>query len=168
MKKVNLFAWASIGENGKATGGKKGDQTGREVKVAPYYDFGQNWVIRFRSISRGKIAAEVAKALALNENIGYNQDDRTSLFSQCKKIGWNRKNISLIKLCNCDCSELAVCVVNLAYGYEKLPSTMTTHTLTNIVSTFPKNFKRVDSSIKTKKFKKGDMVGKSGHVIINV
>ena len=34
--------------------------------------------------------------------------------------------------------------------------------------TFPKNFKRADSSIKPKKFKKGDMVGKSGHVIINV
>ena len=31
---VNLFAWASIGENGKATGGKKGDQTKKEVKVA--------------------------------------------------------------------------------------------------------------------------------------
>ena len=27
MNMANLFAWASIGENGKAVGGKKGDQT---------------------------------------------------------------------------------------------------------------------------------------------
>ena len=33
----NFFAWASIGENGRGTGGKKGDQTGKEVKVGKLY-----------------------------------------------------------------------------------------------------------------------------------
>lgn len=168
MVKTNLFACASIGENGKATGGKKGDQTRREVKVAPYYEFGQTWVIRFRSKLRGEIAGKIAKDLTENENIGYNQNDRVSLFMQCRKIGWDKTKIKKISKCNCDCSELAVCVINLAYGKEKLPSTMTTHSLTTITRTFPKNFKRADKSIVTKKFKKGDMVGKSGHVIINV
>ena len=42
----NLFAWASIGENGKATGGKVGDQTGKEVKCGQIYDFGQTRVYR--------------------------------------------------------------------------------------------------------------------------
>ena len=50
----NLFAWASIGENGRGTGGKKGDQTGKEVKVGNYYDFGQNKVIRFKNPLRGR------------------------------------------------------------------------------------------------------------------
>ena len=35
MNKNNLFAWASISENGTVNG-KKGDQTGNEVKVGKY------------------------------------------------------------------------------------------------------------------------------------
>ena len=164
----NLFAWASIGENGKATGGKKGDQTKKEVKVAPYYNFGQTWVIRFRNTRRGKLAGKSAKLLAKNDNIGYNQNDRVSLYSECIRIGWDISRISEIRKCNCDCSELAVCAVNFAYGKAKLLSSHTTHSLPSICNTYKANFKRVDNVLKTKKFKKGDMVGKSGHVIINV
>lgn len=165
---VNLFAWASIGENGKATGGAKGDQTKKEVKVAPYYEFGQTWVIRFRSKSRGIKAGKAAKMIAENDNVGYNQNDRVSLFNECVRIGWDINRIDEIKPCNCDCSELAVCAVNMAYGKVKLNASNTTSTLPGAVKNFPTNFKRADSAIKTKKFKKGDMVGKSGHVIINV
>lgn len=164
----NLFAWASIGENGKATGGKKGNQTGKELKVAPYYEFGQTWVIRFKNTSRGKKAGKVAKLLAENKKIGYNQSDRVSLYSECTKIGWDINRIGEIRKCNCDCSLLAVCAVNFAYGKAKLVSGYTTHNLPNICNQHKTNFKRVDSAIKTKKFKKGDLVGKTGHVIINV
>ena len=165
---TNLFAWASIGENGKATGGKKGDQTGREVKVAGYYDFGQNYVIRFRNSSRGKKAGKAAKEMANNNNIGYNQSDRISLFKECERIDWDINRISEIRPCNCDCSELVVCSVNFAYGKKKLDYYYTTRSLPTICNTFKSNFKRTDSAIKTKKFKKGDMVGKPGHIIINV
>ena len=165
---TNLFAWASIGENGKATGGKKGDQTKKEVKVAPYYNFGQTWVIRFRNKKRGNLAGKSAKLLAQNDNIGYNQNDRVSLYYECIRIHWDISRISEIRKCNCDCSELAVCAINFAYGKKKLHSGYTTHTLPNICNDFKTNFKRIDSALKTKKFKKGDMVGKSGHVIINV
>ena len=165
---VNLFAWASIGENGKATGGKKGDQTKKEVKVAPYYNFGQTWVIRFRNTRRGKLAGKAAKLLAKNDNIGYNQNDRVSLYNECIRIGWDISKISKIRKCNCDCSELAVCAANFAYGKAKLLSSHTTYSLPSICNTYKANFKRVDKVLKTKKFKKGDMVGKSGHVIINV
>ena len=165
---TNLFAWASIGENGKATGGKKGDQTKKEVKVAPYYNFGQTWVIRFRNTRRGKKAGKAAKLLAKNDNIGYNQNDRVSLYNECIRIGWDISKISKIRKCNCDCSELVVCAANFAYGEAKLLSSHTTHSLPSICKTYKANFKRVDKVLKTKKFKKGDMVGKSGHVIINV
>lgn len=165
---TNLFAWASLGENGKVTGGKKGDQTKKEVRVADYYNFGQTWVIRFRSTSRGKKAGIAAKKMALNDNIGYNQADRISLFKECERINWDIEKISQIKPCNCDCSELVVCAVNFAYGKSKLGCGHTTHSLPSICTTYKKNFKRADSAIKSLKFKKGDMVGKSGHVIINV
>ena len=165
---VNLFAWASIGENGKATGGKKGDQTKKEVKVAPYYEFGQTWVIRFRSTSRGKKAGKAAKLLAQNDNVGYAQDDRVSLYNECERINWDIDRINEIRKCNCDCSLLIVCAINFAYGKAKLPSSHTTYSLPSICTKYKTNFKRVDKVLKTKKFKKGDMVGKSGHVIINV
>lgn len=72
----NLFAWASIGSNGKVSGDLAGDQTGKEVKISEYYDFGQKWVIRFWSKKRGQKAASAAKMLARNNNIGYNQRNR--------------------------------------------------------------------------------------------
>ena len=76
---ANKFAWASIGENGRAIGGKAGDQTGREVRVGDYYDFGQDMVIRFKNVVKGRKAGKIAKALANNSYIGYNQDGRYEL-----------------------------------------------------------------------------------------
>lgn len=38
---------ASINENGKATGGKKGDQTGREIYTRGYYNYPWNCVLRY-------------------------------------------------------------------------------------------------------------------------
>ena len=116
---TNLFAWASIGENGKATGGKKGDQTKKEVKVAPYYEFGQTWVIRFRSTSRGNKAGKAAKLLSENDNVGYAQDDRVFLYNECERINWDMERINEIRKCNCDCSLLVVCAIKFAYGKRK-------------------------------------------------
>lgn len=46
----NLFAWASIGSNGKVISDIAGDPNGREVKIGKYYDFGQNGL--FVSVQR--------------------------------------------------------------------------------------------------------------------
>ena len=40
-----LCAWASANEYGKTTGGKAGDQTGKEVKCGNIYNFGQTRVV---------------------------------------------------------------------------------------------------------------------------
>lgn len=164
----NLFAWASIGGNGKISGDISGDQTGNEVKIGNYYQFGQKWVIRFRSKKRGRKAAEAAKMLARNNNIGYNQSNRKSLYIQCELINWDIDRIHQIKPCDCDCSLLVVCVINFVYGKALLPYSLTTYNLPNIVNKHKTKFKRADSSIKSLKFHKGDLVGKSGHVIINI
>ena len=52
-----LCGWASINENGKATGGQKGDQTGREVKTGNWYSFGQTVVLRFNDRNKAAKAA---------------------------------------------------------------------------------------------------------------
>ena len=164
----NLFAWASIGSNGKVVDDLAGDQTGTEVKIGAYYNFGQNWVIRFRSKNRGQKAAAATKMLARNNNIGYNQSNRKSLYNQCELINWDMDRIYQIRPCDCDCSLLAVCAINFAYGKSLLPYALTTYSLPTIVNKYKTKFKRADKSIKSLKFHKGDMVGKSGHVIINV
>lgn len=154
--------------NGKISGDLTGDQNGREVRIGEYYDFGQKWVIRFRSKKRGQKAAYATKMLARNSNIGYNQSNRKSLYIQCELIGWDIDKIYQIRPCDCDCSLLAVCAVNFAYGKSLLPYALTTYSLPAIVDKHKTKFKRADKSIKSLKFHKGDMVGKSGHVIINV
>lgn len=164
----NLFAWASIGSNGKVSGDLAGDQNGKEVKISEYYEFGQRWVIRFRSKKRGRKAAEATKMLARNNNIGYNQSNRKSLYIQCELINWDIDRIYQIHPCDCDCSLLAVCSINFAYGKSLLPYSLTSYSLLNIVNQYKSKFKRADKSIKSQKFHKGDLVGKSGHVIINI
>ena len=164
----NLFAWASIGSNGKVVDDLAGDQNGKEVKIGEYYNFGQQWVIRFRSKKRGQKAAVATEMLARNKHIGYNQNNSKALYIQCELIGWDINRIYQIKPCDCDCSLLAVCAINFAYGKSLLPYALTTYSLPGIVSKHKTKFKRADNSIKTLRFHKGDMVGKSGHVIINV
>ena len=38
---------ASINEKGTTTGGKSGDQTGREIYIGPYYNYPWNYVLRY-------------------------------------------------------------------------------------------------------------------------
>lgn len=172
---VNLFAWASIGENGKATGGKKGDQTGKEVKVGNYYNFGQDKCIRFRNMLRGRKMAEVAKFLANDNSAGYNQSDRVSLFNACKAYGWNWKEIKKAIIagnfpkCNTDCSSFYATCVNIVYGKEKLPSDCTTRNLVHRCTVTNKTNFELTPNFPPKKWKKGDAPIKEGkHIIINV
>ena len=76
-----LCGWASQSEK-RTANGKKGDQTGREVRTGNYYNFGQSEIIRFKNSRRGKKAAKAMKAFCNNDNIGYGQTDRTSLYLQ--------------------------------------------------------------------------------------
>ena len=44
------IAQASINENGKATGGKTGDQTGKEIYIRDYYEYSKGWDVHLRYI----------------------------------------------------------------------------------------------------------------------
>lgn len=100
---------ASIDENGKIVGGKAGDQTGRELCTRNWYNKGWNKVIRAKDSSVAeKIAVAMEKACA-NNNIGYDQTQRTTLYTQAKAKGWDIAEVTT--KCECDCSSLvAVCV----------------------------------------------------------
>lgn len=167
---ANKFAWASIGENGRATGGKKGDQTGREVRVGDYYNFGQDMVIRFKSVTKGRKAGKIAKALANNSSIGYNQDGRYELPDLAKSCGWNyKKLLKALKThkVNCDCSSFASTVINLAYGMPLIPISTTATIWENCKKS--EKFKKLSVAKARKKWHKGDMPNKAhNHIIMNV
>ena len=169
MNKNNLFAWASISENGTVNG-KKGDQTGSEVKVGKYYDFGQNKVIRFKSVDFGRKAGKIAKALAKNKSVGYSQSDRASLYNLAKKSGWNYdKLVEMLKevKVNCDCSSFVSTIINLSFGRQAV-ACCTTSTLVNACNMVGE-FRIIKMSEFETKQHKGDMPIKEGkHVIMNV
>lgn len=106
-------AWASIGENGKITGGKPGDQTGKEVKCGNIYNFGQTRVYRCKDRSKALEIGAAAKGMAINDAFGYNQASRTTAYTELEKVNWIVANVK--KPCNIDCSELGACAVNVAY-----------------------------------------------------
>lgn len=170
MSKVNLFAWASIGENGRATGGKAGDQTGREVKVGNYYWFSQNEVIRFKKGYYGRRAAKIAKWLANNNATGYNQSSRQTLFDLAEKCNWKfstlKQSLKTTKV-NTDCSAFASTVINLAFK-KRVIGCATTSTITDACKRSGL-FKVISVKEAETKWHKGDMPNKPGrHIIINV
>lgn len=92
-----------------------GDQSGNEVCTGNwYYNSRRPWqyVIRAKdSTVAEKLAVAMEQACA-NNNIGYNQDGRTSLYKEAKKNKWNLSKITA--LCNTDCSALVAVCVNAA------------------------------------------------------
>lgn len=115
-------AWAAISEYGTING-KKGDQSGGEVRVGNWYQFGQNVVLRCKDKTKAKKMAEHIKAIANNPHVGYGQSDRLTLYYAWKQVGWD--NPSKIKVdCNTDCSQL-ISDVCISVGYDISPTNWT-------------------------------------------
>lgn len=117
-----MCAWASSNERGKLKGGNPGDQTGREVKCGSIYNFGQTRVYRCTNRSRAVKIGAAAKAIALNNYFGYCQTHRSSGYIALKNTGWIVANVKT--KCEVDCSELAVCSVNVAFSKAMLSSSV--------------------------------------------
>ncbi len=103
---------AVMDEHGKARGGKPGDNTGKEVVIGSWYNEGWNVVLRPKdSAVAEKIAAAMEQA-CLNDAIGYNQGNRTTLYREAVKYNFRLNEIK--NLCECDCSSLVSVCVNAA------------------------------------------------------
>ena len=115
---------ARIDESGKASGGKAGDQTGKELSTQNWYKHSKGWRV-FRPVNREdaeKIAQDMQWACD-NSHIGYDQGQRTTLYNVAKDVGFNCKKVT--KNCETDCSALVrVCC---AYAGIDLPSFRTTN-----------------------------------------
>ena len=103
---------ASRDERGRYSGGAAGDQDGREVLIREWYNRPWNKVLRAKNPSIAeKIAAAVEKACK-NDYIGYDQNQRTTLYSLCKANGWKIEDVKTV--CETDCSALVSVCVNAA------------------------------------------------------
>lgn len=112
-----IIGHASMDERGKISGGKSGDQTGREVCSRAWYKNG--WKILLRPLSseiaeRSAVACERGCA---NPNIGYDQKQRNTAYLQAQKTNYDLSKITTP--CETDCSAfMTLCAI--AAGVKSL------------------------------------------------
>lgn len=105
------FGSARIDENGHASGGVAGDQTGKEVSTQKYYMHEKGWnVLRAKEPQVREAIAQDMEWACKNNNIGYDQGQNQSLYQVAKPLGFN---CSLVGTpCETDCARLVrVCVL---------------------------------------------------------
>ena len=103
-------------ERGKLTGGKAGDQTGGEGSIRSWYNRPWNVILRHPDPVVRKEIALVARKAALNNNIGYDQSQRSTFWEELKKIE-DYDPSRIMTPCETDCSACTSAVVK-AVGYR--------------------------------------------------
>lgn len=101
---------ARIDENGHASGGAAGDQTGKEVSTQNWYKHSKGWrVLRCKDPGKAAKIAEAMIAACKNPKIGYDQDQRLTLYNLAKNVGFDPGKVTTA--CETDCSALVrVCM----------------------------------------------------------
>lgn len=90
-------------ERGKYNSGSAGDQTGKEWQLRSWYSRPWTHVFRYEKDPRvGQTLCNLGCAAALNNNIGYDQYQRTTYWAQLQKVGYDPAKI--IVKCEEDCS----------------------------------------------------------------
>lgn len=119
-------------ENGHARGGEPGDQTGKELRIQPWYLNKKGWrVFRPKSAEVAQKLVYDMKAACENENIGYNQSQRNTLYNASKQYAFDCAKVD--EPCECDCSSLVrVCVL---YSGIKVNDFNTTSEPTRLLAT---------------------------------
>lgn len=155
---------ASISENGTAYG-SAGDSTGREVCTRDYYLHSKGWhVLRAIDANDREQIAKCMEDACANNNIGYCQNGRLSLYNAVKDNGFKCDKKSLTKKVECDCSSLVrVC---LAYAGIKVGNFVTSNEKDVLVASG--KMKLVNWDGKSSSLKRGDvLVTKTkGHTVI--
>lgn len=167
---------ARIDERGRISGGSAGDQTGKELSLQNAYIWTGGWdaCIRIKNLAKRKKYLNFIKWACSSSLIGYDQNQRLTLYNALKKIGFsNYKKLS--KRVECDCSSLVACGLIVA-GFTKInPSDTTMSLQKDMTSKYPKSFSVYDKTykngnhtMKTKWWRNGDILIKRGHHVVTV
>lgn len=149
---------ARIDERGKISGGAAGDSTGREVCRQTLASSGA-WSRVLRPPSNGSAIAAAALAAAANDNIGYDQRQRMTLYYAARDVGFD---LSRVGPCECDCSSLvAVCCI--AAGFSVNPSMYTGNERAALTGAGFADIAYSSASLRI-----GDVLWRNGHTAIVV
>ena len=86
---------ARIDENGKAHGGKAGDQTGKEVSTQNWYLNSKGWrVYRAKNPAVAEKIAQCMERACANSAIGYDQYQRNTLYKEAEKFGFDTAKVT--------------------------------------------------------------------------
>lgn len=114
---------ARVDERGTYSGGKAGDQTGKEVSTQAFYVHKKGWmVIRPKDPTHAKKIAEKMLIACNNSNLGYDQNER---------LGVIKNGVASKIKTECDCSALVRACVKEATGID--PGNFTTANETEIL-----------------------------------
>ena len=89
-------------ENGAYHGGKAGDQSGHEAELKKWYNRPWTVVLRYPNQAVALKIAELSIAMCLNDNVGYDQDQRGTYWQQLKAAGYDPSKITTA--CEEDCT----------------------------------------------------------------
>lgn len=150
---------ACIDERGKASGGKAGDQNGKEVCVHSLSSSG-HWQRILRPPRNAAKMVAAAYAMAANDHIGYDQSQRTTFYEQAKKVGWD---VSAIKVdCETDCSAGVGVLCNCA-GYKVSKDVYTGNERSALAAVGFKDMPYSEGALQP-----GDVLWRSGHTVVYV
>ena len=108
---------ASIDENKKAKGGAAGDNNGKEVFTRDYYVHPKKWVVlRCKDVAKREKIAKAMELACANSDIGYDQNQRDTLFNNVKDKGFDPSKTT--KKVETDCSALVRVCIAYAYGKD--------------------------------------------------
>lgn len=101
---------ASIDENGHITGGKVGDQTGKEICIRTWYNKGWDYYIECTDDELAEKAATIMEQVCSDKNFGYDQNQRLTGYNAIVKNGKKVKGAKG----EFDCSSLVASCYKLA------------------------------------------------------
>lgn len=78
---------ASIDERGKARDGTIGDQTGKEIRIQPFYDYPWTCYLEYPDKDIAEKAAAYMEDICLDDNFGYDQGQRLTGYYAIKANG---------------------------------------------------------------------------------
>ena len=161
---------SSKDEKGQYRGGQAGDQTGAEVYIQNWYDGSWHSVIRPKSAALAEKTASACEKACNNNNIGYDQYERNSLYREALKV-----NLDLSKIttpCECDCSSLvSTCCIAAGLSESIFFAGNNMRTTYNLIDACNKtgHFDVLTSSNYTRSkdyLKRGDILLSTGHTVI--
>lgn len=101
-KTIHYIANSGGDEKGGTTGGKLGDQTGKEWVLKKWYSRPWTCVLRYPNKTVRDMITQFGIDAALNDHIGYDQSKRYTYWNELVKAGYNPAKIT--KDCAEDCT----------------------------------------------------------------